>query len=173
VPAPLNPYLPSFRHALVDLARVEDPVLSAEIRLRAFLKALKYSRRADLPDCIDILLAEAPALDGKDLCVILTYLDKGPTALNHKVIHEALLRLVPERTEQIMGWLTQPYYDKGKAEGEAKGEAKILTRLLERRFGTLPDPLRQRIFAADAGSIETWVERAFDAADLQSIFDSN
>jgi predicted transposase YdaD len=177
VPAPLSPYLPSFRHALVDLALVGDLALSTEVRLRAFLKALKYSRRADLPDCIDILLAEAPALDEKDLFVILTYLDKGPTALNNKVMHEALLRLVPDRTEQIMGWLTQPYYDKGKAEGEAegeaKGEAKILARLLERRFGTLPGPLRQRIFAADVGSIEAWVERAFDAPDLQSIFDSN
>jgi hypothetical protein len=49
----------------------------------------------------------------------------------------------------------------------------ILTRLLERRFGTLPGPLRQRIFVADVESIEAWVERAFDAPDLQSIFDSN
>ena len=103
VPAPLSPYLPSFRHGLVDLARVEDPALSTEVRLRAFLKALKYSRRSDLLDCIDILLAEAPALDEKDLFVILTYLDKGPTALNNKVMHEALLRLVPDRTEQVMG----------------------------------------------------------------------
>jgi len=47
--------------------------------------------------------------------------------------------------------LTQPYYDKGKAEGEAKGEAKILTRLLERRFGTLPGALRQRIFRRGRG----------------------
>jgi hypothetical protein len=102
---------------------------------------------------------------------------RGPYRLAIEVVvasnwtaHEVLLlRLVPERTERIMGWLTQPYYDKGNAEGEAK----ILTRLLERRFGSLPDPLRHRIFAADAGSIETWVERAFDAPDLQSIFDSN
>src|SRR3984893_11163627 len=116
--APLSPYLPSFRHALVDLARVEDPALSAEVRLRAFLKALKYSRRPDLPDCIDILLAEAPALQEEDLVVVLTYIDMGPTALNNKVIPEALLRLVPERTERFMGWLTQPYSDRGKAEGE-------------------------------------------------------
>jgi hypothetical protein len=64
-----------------------------------------------------------------------------------------------------MGWLTQPYYDKGKVEGEAKGEAKVLTRLLERRFGAVPDTLRQRIFAADVGSIDRWVERAFEAPD--------
>ena len=108
-------------------------------------------------------------IDSCRLNVILTYLEKGPKVLNNKLIHEALLRLVPDRAEQIMGWLTQPYYDMGKAEGEAK----ILARLLERRFGTLPDSLRQRIFAADAGSIEAWVERAFDAPDLRSIFDSN
>jgi len=67
--------LPSW---VVDLAQVEDPALSTEVRLRAFLKALKYSRRSDLPDCIDILLSGgAPALHEKDLFVILTYLDKG------------------------------------------------------------------------------------------------
>ena len=92
-------------------------------------------------------------------------------------MREALRRLVPDRTERIMGWLTQPHYDQGKAEGKtegrAEGEANILTRLLERRFGTLSDPLRQRIFTADVGSIEAWAERVFDAPDLQSIFDSN
>ncbi len=39
VPEPLRPYLPSFRHALVDLAPMEDGALSREVRLRAFLKA--------------------------------------------------------------------------------------------------------------------------------------
>jgi hypothetical protein len=96
-------------------------------------------------------------------------------------MHEALQRLVPDRKERIMGWFSQPYYDKGKAEGraegraegEARGEAKILTRLLEIRFGAIPAALHQRIFAADVASIETWVERAFEAPDLQSVFDSN
>jgi hypothetical protein len=173
VPPSLSSYLPAFRHALVDLARVEDLALSTEVRLRAFLKALKYSRREDLPDRIDILLAEAPVLDEQDLFVIVTYLDKSTTALNNNVMRDALVRLAPERMEKIMGCITQPYYDQGKAEGKAEGEANILSRLLERRFGTLPGPLRQRIFAADVGSIEAWVDRAFDAPDLQSIFDSN
>jgi hypothetical protein len=189
VPAPLSPYLPSFRHALVDLARVGDLALSTEVRLRAFLKTLKYIRRGDLCDRIDVLLAEASALDERDLFAILTYLDKGSTALNNEVMREALLRLVPNQTERIMGCITQPYYDKGKAEesvegmaegktegkaeGRAEGEAKIFTRLLERRFGLLPDSVRQRIVAADVGSIEAWFERAFDAPDLQSIFDMN
>jgi hypothetical protein len=80
---------------------------------------------------------------------------------------------LPSRKERIVGWFTQPYYDKGLAEGEMKGEAKILARLLEKRFGAIPAALHQRIFAADIASIEAWFERAFDAHDLQSFFESN
>jgi predicted transposase YdaD len=185
VPGPLRPYLPSFRHALVDLAQMDDRALSGQARLRAFLKALKYSRRPDLPQRIDILLAEAPVLEEPDLVLILTYIDKGPIAVSDTLLRETLQRLVPERTERIMGWLTQPYFDKGKAEGRAEGrnegrvegraegEARVLVRLIEKRFGVVSPQLRERILAADVATVEKWVERLFDAPDLQSVFGSN
>ena len=81
-----------------------------------------------------------------------------------------------------MGWMTQPFYEKGLAEGEAKGEArgaargevtgtaKALALLLERRFGVLPEAVRERLFAADMASIETWLGRVLDAPDLHSVF---
>ena len=76
-----------------------------------------------------------------------------------------------------MGWFTDDFYEKGLAEGEAKGEArgeaKILARLLEKRFGALPDLIRHQITSADVERIEAWVERAFDAPNLQSVFDAN
>lgn len=78
VPQPLQPYLPSFRHALVDLAPMDDGSLSDHVRLRAFLKALKYAQRKDLPARLYAVLAEAPALDNRDLSVILTYLNNVP-----------------------------------------------------------------------------------------------
>lgn len=77
--------------------------------------------------------------------------------------------LEPKRKERIMGWITQPYYEKGLAEGAAK----TLTRLLEKRFGIIPVALRQRIFAADVSSIDAWTERILDAPSLESIFESN
>lgn len=173
VPEPLRPYLPTFRHALVDLAQLDGRSLSDEARLRAFLNALKYGRRADLNDHLDLVFAEARALRWGDQFVILTYFDKGPVAINHKKVREVLQQRVPERTERLMGWLTQPYYDKGKAEGRTEGEARVLTRLLENRFGAVPNSIRQRIFSANVGEIDSWVERAFHAPDLQSVFESN
>lgn len=83
---------------------------------------------------------------------------------------------VPE-TEEIMGCLTQPFYDEGKAagraEGEAKGKASALTLVLEKSFGVLPDSVRQRIFAASVCEIDSWLLRVVNAPDLQSVFEAN
>jgi len=168
VPEPLRPYLPSFRHALVDLGRIEDCDLSQQARLRAFLKALKYARRPDLVMCLDVVLAEAHTLDDPDLFALLNYLGKAPVALDINQMGEILERLSPERKERIMGWVSQPHFEKGKAEGEAL----MLSRFLERRFGRVPKGIREQIFAADLGAIERWFERAFDSPDLQSVFET-
>jgi len=61
----------------------------------------------------------------------------------------------------------------GRTEGRIEGGAKMLVRLVEKRFGVVSPQLRQRIFSADGATLEAWVERAFDAPDLQSVFESN
>jgi Putative transposase, YhgA-like len=101
VAAPLRRYMISFRHALVDFALIEDGALSAHIRLRSHLKALKYALRP------------------------------------------------PE------------------------GEAQVLVWLLEKRFGTVSEAMRARIFAADLTRIESWIHRAFEATELESVFGRN
>ena len=129
---------------------------------------------------LGIILADAGQVEEEHLKVVLTYLDKGPIKVDIRLLRETLLRLVPDKKERIMGWFSQPYYDQGLAEGEARGEArgkaegeaKMFARLLEKRFGAIPPPLRERIFAADKSSLEAWSERLFDARDLRSVFDS-
>src|SRR5262249_4388307 len=151
----VRPYLPSFRHALVDLPGIGNSHLSTDVRLRTRLKTLKYSRCSNLPKRIGVILAHAAALEDEYLSAVLTCLDKCSRALDHRVVDRILQRLVPDRKERIMGCLTQPFYDKGliegeakgtaigEARGEAKGEAKVLTRLLEERFGILPARFRE------------------------------
>ena len=77
-----------------------------------------------------------------------------------------------------MGWITQPYFEdgmergraEGRTEGRTEGRAESLVRLLEKRFGTLPEPLRAQIFDADVPSLDAWLDRVFDAPDLQAVF---
>ena len=54
--------------------------------------------------------------------------------------------------------------------GEEIGEAKLLTKILERRFGPLPEDVRARISTANAETIETWAENLDSARTLPDIF---
>jgi hypothetical protein len=177
-PAALRPYLPAFQHALVDLAATPDEALSTIARLRALLAALKYSRRPDLPERLGIILAEVEALEPRDLLMILTYLDRGPVAVSREKMRQLLRDRMPDQEETMMGWITQPYFEdglaqgraEGQAVGRAEGQARSLVRLLERRFGPLPEQLRARVFDADVKSLDAWLDRVFDAPDLHAVF---
>jgi hypothetical protein len=79
--------------------------------------------------------------------------------LKHEKAREVLMQLVPRQTERLMGCLTQPFYDKGKAkgrvEGRVEGKAEALILMLETHFGVLPDSARHRISSASVGEIDS------------------
>ena len=151
----------------MDLAALPDECLSTIARLRALLMALKYCRRTDLPQRVDLILAHGSALEPRDLLLILTYLDKGPVPVSRETIRQVLRDRAPDQEETIMGWITQPYFE----DGLQQGQAKSLIRLLERRFGTLPEHLCARVLDADMQSLDAWLDRVFDAPDLQAVLE--
>ncbi|MBK7578654.1 MAG: Rpn family recombination-promoting nuclease/putative transposase [Myxococcales bacterium] len=58
---------------------------------------------------------------------------------------------------------------KGKAEGEAKGKAEVLIKLLELRFGGVPDAAVTRILNAPMTDLDRWVERFITATTLDDV----
>jgi hypothetical protein len=58
----------------------------------------------------------------------------------------------------------------GRQEGRQEGEAALLLRLLERRFGALPDAVKDRVGAADIAMLEEWGMRILDAGALDDVF---
>ncbi|MBF0602339.1 MAG: DUF4351 domain-containing protein [Nitrospirae bacterium] len=65
--------------------------------------------------------------------------------------------------------LVQEHRD-GHQEGERDGEAKILMRQLQRRFGIVPDWVREKVAKAELSFLENWSLRIFDAQSLDDIF---
>ena len=53
---------------------------------------------------------------------------------------------------------------------EARGEAKSLTRLLQRRFGPLPETVQSRIAEASLDELDGWVDQVLDAPSLEAMF---
>jgi hypothetical protein len=80
---------------------------------------------------------------------------------------------VPEEMKEVENMLAtraEQWKQQWLLEGEQRGEAALLTRLLERRFGTLPDWARDRVQAADTPAIKEWALRLLEAASLEDIF---
>jgi len=54
--------------------------------------------------------------------------------------------------------------------GRQQEGASILTRQLQRRFGTIPDWASEKVSKADLSSLEDWSLRIFDAQSLDEVF---
>ncbi|MBF0625320.1 MAG: DUF4351 domain-containing protein, partial [Magnetococcales bacterium] len=59
---------------------------------------------------------------------------------------------------------------KGWQEGRQEGEAALLQRLLQRRFGSLPGWVPERLHSADQATLESWGDRVLDAHTLDDVF---
>jgi hypothetical protein len=57
----------------------------------------------------------------------------------------------------------------GRQEGRQEGEAAMLLRLLERRFGDLPDAVCRRVEAADPQTLLAWSERILTAQSIDEV----
>ncbi|MBF0140657.1 MAG: DUF4351 domain-containing protein [Magnetococcales bacterium] len=55
-------------------------------------------------------------------------------------------------------------------DGAQQGEAKMLTRQLQRRFGSLPDWASEKIAQANSDALEEWSLRLLDARSLEEVF---
>lgn len=188
---PLRPYLVTFRHALVDLARIDDSALSQHLRLRAFLKALKYILRGDLAEHLESLLDDAKRASLMDLALVVSYIEDSRVRVDREVLRAAMQRSVSERKDPSMNiifqkWLSGELSDKKfelivdvffrpelyehlLKDGGAKGA--YLVQVLQSRFGPLPNEYRGRLLSSNPQLIEAWLARATEAPDLPSVFE--
>ena len=58
----------------------------------------------------------------------------------------------------------------GEKRGELKGQANALLRQLGRRFGSVPPSARERVAAASATELGTWLDAVLDAKSVDSVF---
>ncbi len=58
----------------------------------------------------------------------------------------------------------------GLQEGRRTEAASMLARILQRRFGPVPEQIQKTIEAASLEELENWVDRALDAETLADVF---
>lgn len=58
----------------------------------------------------------------------------------------------------------------GRAEGHAQGRAEGVRKLLQLKFGDLPEEVNQRLFNASEAELDLWMERTLSADALDDVF---
>ncbi|MFM8330336.1 MAG: Rpn family recombination-promoting nuclease/putative transposase [Candidatus Methylumidiphilus sp.] len=185
-PGGLALHRPSLRYLLLDEGRYADSDLAPLRNLAAALFRLENSRTPQdvaqvLAALVDWLQTPEQASLGRAFTVWLKRVllpGRMPgVEFNHlnelQEVKSMLAERVIEWTEE---WLRQGLEQglekglgQGLARGRQEGEAAMLLRLLERRFGAVDEPSRQRLQTADAATLLRWGERLFQADSVDEV----
>ena len=83
-------------------------------------------------------------------------------------VSENLLEVRTMLATRVAEW-KQHWRQEGEQGGRQEGEAKVLLRQLERRFGSVPGPVRDRIASADVADLDQWIMRVLDADSIDDV----
>jgi hypothetical protein len=176
-PKPLD-----FEMVVADIGAMEDEKLSREPALRAGLLGLKYATRADRQNAqlrtVLEALRQVPPLVEPGLAYIMGTYSRVDRALLLGEVRKAM----PEYEPELISIAAREWKEEGREEGREegleeglekgleKGRRDSLLRLMELRFGNLPQGVRERVAAGRAAEIEVWFERAVRAESLDAVF---
>ncbi|WP_428262282.1 hypothetical protein [Haliangium sp.] len=116
---------------------------------------------------------------GKDaLETVLYYLWSTNDELTPEHLTEELKPIVGQEIESPMQTVAQRIeqrgfdkgLDKGLDKGREEGRRLLLLDLLEERFGSLPEAVRQRVHDADQIEVRRWSIRILTATSLDEVF---
>jgi predicted transposase/invertase (TIGR01784 family) len=163
----LGSRLLDFEMTVVDLGEIDDDCLSRNPTLHAGLLELKYATRASLQRAKLGMILGALRLVPWLVQAGVVYILETFESIDRAFLLGEVRRVMPEYEDVVMSIAAQEW----KAEWKAEGKQEALMRILERRFGPLPEETRLRIVAATAGQIDAWIDRAIDAPALGAVFD--
>ena len=194
--SPLWRWQPAMRYQIVDEgAFAEDDLARREALVALLFRLERSSDPVQIVDLIDAALAWFRGHPGfeaiRSAFAALVGATLAPLASGIAVPDELLevRNMLATRAEAWKQQWLQEGEQKGRLEGEQRGrlegeqkgreegeqrgrlegEAALLRRLLERRFGALPDWARTRIAAADTAALEEWGLRILEAGSLDDV----
>ena len=185
--------LPEFSPVLQDFSRLDDRDIRGGVSARTVLLTLKHVFRDDLSERLPKILAQAREMldneNGREIIfTLLYYLTEGTGKLDEETLGTVLENSV--HGGGIMQSFLKKYYNQGVEQGVqqgiqqgvqqgirqgvqqgvVQGELRVLSRLLKKRFGELPEWAEQMLKEASGGMLEVWSERVLTAAALEDVF---
>ena len=175
----LERFMPHFSYLLLDLGALRESAEAQERNLAAALIKLENSPSFDVMMNVADELAAWLKERGNE--ALMTSWVTASKAITGKDWLGELTEEKPMLAKRMKEWERQLRHEgeaeglaeglrKGEAEGLRKGKAELLTRLIERKFGSLDALTRAHIDAASLQDLGRFADRVLEAATLQDVF---
>jgi hypothetical protein len=173
--SPLWQWQPDMRYHIIDEGAFPDADLASRDTLAALLFRLENAPDPEQIEAIvDAVINWFRRHDGFEaLRPMFATLAHRVVAMTEGTtpgvrVAENLLEVKTMLANRPAEW-KQRWTQEGLDKGRREGTVALLTRQLERRFGALPDSVKDRIAAADTPELEEWSLRVLDAGSLDDV----
>jgi predicted transposase/invertase (TIGR01784 family) len=176
MPAALRPYLPHFNYYLSDFSHLSDETIRGEVWLRVSLAVLRSISRPDLQQeldgLIDLIFQLRKQQTGLEyIRTILYYLSEATERVSREDLQKALLRQGTQG-ENVMATIAQEFIqqgiEQGIEQGVEQGLEKSVRRVLQRRFGDMPEGINKQLASLTVSELEEMLDTAVLAPDLDT-----
>jgi hypothetical protein len=100
-----------------------------------------------------------------DLFAVIDWMMQIPARFQHQLLGD-IRELEKERAMPYMN----PFEKLGRQQGRKEALCDMLEIQLERRFGPLPPPVRERLQQAEPDDLKAWGSALLDAPSLERVF---
>jgi hypothetical protein len=168
-------HVPAFRFLLDDISDEPDDALHARAATalaRLALFCLRHAREPGelvqaLARWIDLVREVRAAPNGREaLERIWRYVFVVSNPQDPRALVDRLLGVVGKESEEEVMTVADWLRSEGEQKGLDEGVRRSLRKLLESRFGPLPEPALARIQAVGGAQLDAWYDRVLTAATL-------
>ncbi len=171
--SPLLKHVPEFEYHLVDLAALDEDALQGAPYLRAGLLLFRHifnrELKRRLPDIFQQLSGEPRQTLVEHLKTIMIYLKNAADRVTTEDVKEALTQTSIHSEGDKMDSFFDVWIQQGRLEGWHDGLASMTLRLLQKKFGSLPDALQQQVGQLSTEQVEELGEAVLDFGALAEL----
>ena len=183
LPEDVKKYVPDYEYLLYDLSSYTDEEIKGEVQLRILIAIFRDVFTKDNKAIIETVLRAAEHLGKLEdqhtgieyFETFLRYILNAGQKLTKEDIEDIIKKVetrYPEGSEVVMT-LAEQYREEGELRGELRGETKALSkaavRLLTKKFGKVPEEMKNKISKLDADVLEVIIDSIFDYEKIDDV----
>lgn len=175
LPGGLERYLPSFKYLILDEGACElDQLTPLKNLVAAIFRLENHTSPEDvievIANLIEWLATPEQTRLRRSFSIWINRVLQAPGDSDQPMHNmNDLVEIKTMLAQRIPQWIQEGEL-RGEIKGEIKGEAKTLLKLLNLKFGAVPNWAEEKVNAADKDQLDRWVERVLTTDTLENLF---